>query len=314
MIIALLSIGCSAKSPDIPEYEEPKRSYNKQKSCNNVEEARKFNSEEIDAILELDDFRYQLSVAILTAERGDLGLLWETSRKYKDKPSVLFSFINLYFMNYVRKDVAIAHLNGFTDIQHVIDSLKIAAPNNSLPYYLEAYNYLLNENIDMAFNSLSDADKIKTFSIYSKDIMRYSVMTSEYFGCPKYLAMDLGLFTSVKAATSLTFFRLAKLALAEEVSRDMSNSIYNLGDRLHKNGFTSMEEMIALSLKGRALIAQGKDPSEYENEHNRIIEIHKQYADEMSKLSGDDLVEYYEYMLESSELKAIEKYFVTKTN
>lgn len=297
-----------------PVFSEAVECYNYNKKCDEFETSKQYDIKDLNQVFNTNDFRFHLSVGIQLSQEDNLLVLWKTAQKFNDQPSVLFAFINAYYTlnlykshdNYLNGKMAKASLPGFIDISLIINRLKKIDPDNSLPYYLEAY-YLAIRDKKKAVKSLALAEKKTKFSIYDTEIMNYSILTSEFLGYPRFLSMDVGLSTVVSAVAPPYFVKLAKLAIKFN-DGSLSHYIYTLGKRLEDNSFMLLVKNFGISIQMIALAADGKDITVLEKRSKYNFKIFSKFDMKNITENEDKFVEFYQFMIENDEIKAMEKF------
>jgi uncharacterized protein YifE (UPF0438 family) len=220
------------------------------------------------------------------------------------------SGLSLY-INYILQSARMSGKHADKETELLLQKMIKMHPENGYAYYLAAYYYSINDNLEKCLEYTKKAANAKIFENYWKELSEYLIETSIFLGYTKNDAYKQALPLS---HNTLMYRRTCEYILNNQENRENIFLCKKVGDMLHVNSNTILERILGLNIKNDSI--NMLDSKEFEKEKKLIEEETKeissfmQYlndARENSNISEKRWEQYGSDLFQHSEFYAIKK-------
>ena len=297
---------CATSARRFPTFAEMQTCMNGGPGCEKQHEYKQYRPDEISRILKKDNFVHRLSVAIQQSDHDDLQSLWQLVRQKPEKPAAVSAFLTMCILKDLSQQSASEMFPQFQGFESLIDDFKNIAPDNALPYYFEAYFKYTDMDYRGGNNALTSTLDFGRFTNYAREIIRYSMQTSDFLSYPKYISISLALDNAIKASTPQVFKKLTHKIL-EQSARPYAvwEAVFRLGEHLENEGFMMVSKIAGNFLKIMARERQQKDITDLRKEQGQMMFVYSDFVPLSNNFDESQLYAYFDRALETDELSAM---------
>ncbi len=275
-----------------------------------LHEALRFTPQELDAIQRSSEPPHLVGAGLQDATCRGLELLWWAAKDEPGNPVALAGLAYVCLGTSPWREFFEKKTPEFEGVEAVIERLKKADPENSLPYYLEACLRAQEGDAASAAPAMATAAEKNVLETYRLHMCRRVIAAAESLGYSKFAARLHGL--SAFAGVGL-FNGLCKAMLERpEASEEDARACLLLGERHEGQSKLMIDALVALSIQKQALekLPENEAAGELERIEKRVAEFREAHRMMTSlrkdkSITEERWVRYFDEMFSISEYEAI---------